>query len=109
MRGLAYDKKKQYREAAAAQRRTMRHSPGVPPLRAASLARSFVLSGEQKEARRQLKEINRPSRYSSLPHYHIGMAHAALGEKDAAFRSLFESCAAHEMWASFIQVDPKMD
>jgi hypothetical protein len=37
------------------------------------------------------------------------MAYAALEEKDTAFRYLLESCAAHEMWASFIQIDPKMD
>ncbi len=109
MRGFAYDEKKQYRKAAADQRRAMRHFPGDSPLLAASLARSLALSGEQKEARRQLKEINQSSKYSSLPHYHIGMAYAALGDKDAAFRSLSESCTAHEMWASFIQVDPKMD
>jgi len=109
MRGLAYDEKKQYREAAADQRRAMRHFPGDSPLLAASLARSLALSGEQKEARRQLKEINRSSKYSSLPHYHIGMVYAALGDKDAAFHCLLESCTAHEMWVSFVQVDPKMD
>ena len=109
MRGLAYDEKKQYREAARDQRRAMRHFPGDSPLLAASLARSLALSGEQRDARRQLKEINRPSKYSSLPHYHIGMAYAALEDKDTAFRSLFMSCTTHEMWASFIQVDPKMD
>jgi hypothetical protein len=37
------------------------------------------------------------------------MAHAALGDKDAAFRYLVDSCDANEMWVSFIQVDPKMD
>lgn len=73
------------------------------------LARTLALSGDQRGARRQLNEVNQPSKYSSLPHYHIGMAHAALGNKDTAFGCLLESCSAHEMWASFIQIDPKMD
>ena len=75
----------------------------------ASLARTLALSGDQRAARRQLKEANQAAKYSSLPHYHIGMAYAALGEKDNAFRCLLESCSVHEMWASFIQIDPKMD
>ncbi len=109
MRGMAYDEKKQYRKSAADQRRAIQHYPGNSPLLVASLARSLALSGDQKSARRQLNEVNQPSKYSSLPHYHIGIAHAALGEKDVAFRYLLESCSAHEMWASFIQIDPKMD
>jgi len=109
MRGMAYDEKKQYRKSAADQRRAIQHYPGNSPLLVASLARSLALSGDQKSARRQLNEVNQPSKYSSLPHYHIGIAHAALGEKDVAFRYLLESCSAHEMWASFIQIDPKMN
>jgi TolB-like protein len=109
MRGLAYDEKKQYRRSAADQRRAIRHFPGDSPLLIASLARTLALSGDQRAARRQLKEANQASKYSSLPHYHIAMAHAALGEKDNAFRCLLESCSVHEMWASFIQIDPKMD
>src|ERR1043166_965746 len=109
MRGLAYDEKKQYREAAADQRRAIRCFPGVSPLLGASLARTLALSGDRGGARRQLREVNQPSEHHALPYYHIGMAHAALGEKDAAFRCLLESSAAHEMWASFVQVDPKMD
>jgi len=109
MRGLAYDEKKQYWRSAADQRRAIRHFPGDSPLLIASLARTLALSGDQRAARRQLKELNQLSKNSSLPHYHIGMAHAALGEKDNAFRYLLESCSAHEMWASFIQIDPKMD
>jgi serine/threonine-protein kinase len=109
MRGLAYEEKTQYRKSAADQRRAIHHFPGNSPLLMASLARTLALSGDQKGARRQLKEVHQLSKYSSLPHYHIGMAHSALGEKDTAFRCLLESCSAHEMWASFIQIDPKMD
>jgi TolB-like protein/Tfp pilus assembly protein PilF len=109
MRGLAYDEKKQYRKSAADQRRAMQHFSGDSPLLISSLARSLALSGDHKDARQQLKRINQPSKYSSLPHYHIGMAYAALGEKDTAFRFLFESCSSHEMWATFIQIDPKID
>jgi len=109
MRGLAYDEKKEYRQSAADQRRAIQHFPGDSPLLIASLARTLALSGDQKDARRLLKELSRPSKDSALPHYHIGMAYGALGEKDTAFRYLLESCAAHEMWASFIQIDPKMD
>jgi eukaryotic-like serine/threonine-protein kinase len=109
MRGLAYDEKRQYRKSAADQRRAIRHFPGDSPLLIASLARTLALSGDKKSARRQLQEVNQTSRHASLPHYHIGMAHVALGEKDTAFRCLLESCSVHEMWASFIQIDPKMD
>src|SRR5438552_8125934 len=104
MRGMARDEKAQHREAAADQRRAIRNFPGHSPLLEASLARSLALSGNLKEARRQLKPASQPSKHSSPPHYHIATAHAALEDKDAAFRSLFESCAAYEMWVSFIQI-----
>jgi predicted Zn-dependent protease len=76
MRGLAYDEKQQYGKAASDQRRAMRYFPGNLPLLAASLARSLALSGEEGDARRQLKEVNQLSKYSSLPYYHIAMSHA---------------------------------
>jgi len=112
MRGLAYDEKKQHREAAADQQRAIEHFPGDSPLLAASLARSLALSGDPGDhaaARRELEKLKQAARNSAPPHYHIGMVHAALEETATAFRCLFESCKAHEMWVSFIQVDPKMD
>jgi len=109
MRGMAHDEKGQYRQAAADQRRALRHFPGQSPLLAASLARSLALAGDHQGARRQLREANQAASHSALPHYHFAVAHAALGEKDAAFRGLLESSSAHEMWVSFVEVDPKID
>jgi TolB-like protein/Tfp pilus assembly protein PilF len=109
MRGLAHEEKGQYSQAAADQRSALRHFPGQSALLAASLARSLALSGDHKDARRRLKEANRRTSHSTLPHYHFATAYAALGDKDAAFRSFLESRASHEMWISFIKVDPKMD
>jgi len=108
MRGMARDEEGQYREAAADHRRAVRNFPGQSPLLEASLARSLALAGNIEDARRQLKQAIKPSRYSEVSHYYIATAYAALGDKDAAFRSLSESCAAHEMWVSFMHVDPKM-
>jgi len=109
MRGLAHDEKGQHRQAAADQRRALRHFPDQSPLLAASLARSLALAGDHEGARRQLKTANQAARHSALPHYHFAVAHAALGEREAAFRSLLESSSAHEMWISFVQVDPKIN
>jgi TolB-like protein/Tfp pilus assembly protein PilF len=109
MRGLAHDEKEQYRQAAADQRRALRHFPGQSPLLAASLARSLALAGDHRGARRQLKEADKAATRSPLPHYYLAVAHAALGDRNAAFRSLLESSSAHEMWVSFVEVDPKMD
>ncbi|HLJ88757.1 MAG TPA: winged helix-turn-helix domain-containing protein [Candidatus Angelobacter sp.] len=108
MRGLAYDEKKQYRQAAADQRRAQRYCPEQSSLLTASLSRSLALAGDQVGARRQLKEAKAAGR-STLAHYHFAVAHAALGDKDAAFRTLLESSSAHEMWVSFVQVDSKID
>jgi eukaryotic-like serine/threonine-protein kinase len=109
MRGLAHDEKGQYRQAAADQRRALRLCPDQSSLLLASLARTFALAGDHKGARDELKKASQAASHSCLPHYHIAVAHAALGDREAAFRTLLESSFAHEMWIAFVQVDPKID
>ena len=41
--------------------------------------------------------------------FHLATAHAALGERDAAFHCLGEACAQRGYWAALLAVDPRLD
>ena len=109
MRGQAYEQKRQNRLAVADQRRAIKNFPGKSPLLLASLARALALSGERKKASRLLKELEKHGAHRFLPAYYVGVAHAALGENNAAFRYFRQACNAQEQWVTFLKIDPKMD
>jgi TolB-like protein/Tfp pilus assembly protein PilF len=109
MRGMAYDETGQHSRAMSDYRRAMQNCPRQSLLLKACLARSLALSGNKKEAYRQVQRIDHEAGNSPIPYYHIGVAYAAVDDHNAAFRFLQQSCAAHEMWVAFVEVDPKID
>jgi TolB-like protein/Flp pilus assembly protein TadD len=104
--GSAYEQTGDYAAAARAQREAIAREGGFSPVLAASLARACALAGAREEAARLVAGLRGQSCVSL---FHLALAHAALGEPDAAFRCLGESCAQGEFWAAFLAVDPRLD
>src|SRR5204863_9973998 len=71
-----------------------------------SLARAGARSGGREEAARRIAGLGGQS---CVALFHLATAHAALGERDTAFRCLGESCAHGESWAGYLAVDPRLD
>ncbi len=109
MLALALEQKKQYKAAITEHRRAIAVFPGRSAILMASYARTCALAGDGQQARELLRGLNEKGSYPSLPMFQIGLAHAALGETDAAFRCLRESFNTGEMWIAYIKVDPRMD
>lgn len=104
---MAHEQRGEFKQAAADQAARASELPWQIPI-------AGSVSGPKprpvrRASSRQLKGAHQRARNACLRHYHFATAYAALEDKDGAFRYLFESCAAHEMWISFIQIDPKMD
>jgi len=109
MLALALEQKKQYKAAITEHRRAIAVFPGKSAILVACYARTCALAGDAKQARELLRGLHEKGSYPSLPMFQIGLAHAALGETDAAFRCLRESFNTGEMWIAYIKVDPRMD
>jgi tetratricopeptide (TPR) repeat protein len=104
--GYAFDQTGNYTAAIRAKREAIACEGGISPVLVPSLARTYALSGEREEADRLVAGLRGQSCVSL---FHLATAHAALGEHDAAFRCLGESCAQGESWAAFLAVDPRLD
>jgi Tfp pilus assembly protein PilF len=81
------------------------------PLQLCEIGHSYAAAGNQREARKALREVIEGSRRKHSPRhsYRLARIHAALGERDAAFEWLevaFEEREENLVWLS---VDPHLD
>jgi tetratricopeptide (TPR) repeat protein len=67
---------------------------------------AYALAGRMDDARKQLAEMHKSK--EEVPDHHVwfGEIHAALGEKDEAFRWLDQALAAREAWLPHVRFDP---
>jgi hypothetical protein len=72
---------------------------------ATGLGHAFGIVQDRREARRVLAELERVREDKGLFAYEIGLIHAALGEKDAAF----EWFSQRSGWIAYLHVDPRLD
>ncbi|HKE84840.1 MAG TPA: winged helix-turn-helix domain-containing protein [Vicinamibacterales bacterium] len=106
MLGLAYEQRGEYRAAAAAHRMAIAVSDGVSPVLPASLARTLALAGDRAGAEQLLAGLRTEGIVSF---FHIAAAQTALGDLDAAVRSLHEGRAQGESWIAFVRTDARFD
>lgn len=107
--GWAYRQKGMY-EAAIAEFEKARRIEDTP-LQLCEIGHSYAAAGNQREARKALREVIEGSRRKHSPRhsYRLARIHAALGERDAAFEWLevaFEEREENLVWLS---VDPHLD
>ena len=70
------------------------------------LGNAYAMAGRMEDARGQLAEMHKMK--SEVPGHHIwfGELHAALGEKEEAFRWLDQALADREAWLPHVRLDP---
>ncbi len=70
------------------------------------LGNAYAMAGRMDDARKQLAEMHKWK--GEVPGHHMwfGEIHAALGEKDEAFRWLGQALAAREAWLPHLRFDP---
>ena len=73
------------------------------------IARSTALAGDAPGARRMLAEVEEEARKRYISPYSLALVHAALGEKDAAFRELDRALAERSSWMTYLAVNPRLD
>jgi serine/threonine protein kinase/tetratricopeptide (TPR) repeat protein len=75
----------------------------------AAIAYVHALSGDVKEARRLLGELESSARTSYVPPYNLAFVHMALGETDLAFTCLRKTLDERSPFAVFLLAEPELD
>jgi TolB-like protein/Tfp pilus assembly protein PilF len=105
--GLDYLQKRRYRSAIDAfQKCSLLRGPHNA---VSSLGYAFAIMGEKEKAQNTLKELRRALKNSYTPPYAFAAIHAGLGEYDAAFECLDQSCKAHDVGLIWLKWDPQFD
>jgi serine/threonine protein kinase/TolB-like protein/tetratricopeptide (TPR) repeat protein len=79
---------------------------GDSPDEPAMLACAYAMSGNKKEARKILAELNERSRRQYIAPTSIAFVHIALGEKDEAFAILDRALVEHDTLLTLLNVEP---
>jgi TolB-like protein/Tfp pilus assembly protein PilF len=105
--GLDYLQKRRYRSAIDAfQKCRLLRGPHNA---VSCLGYTFAMMGEKEKAQHHMKELRRGLKSSYIPPYAFASIHAALGELDAAFECLDQSCKAHDVGLIWLKWDPQFD
>jgi tetratricopeptide (TPR) repeat protein len=73
------------------------------------LCHGLVRNGKIEEARRVLEEIKALAASGYVKPYFLGMAHAAVGERDAAFANFEKAFAENDPWMLWLGTEPMLD
>jgi tetratricopeptide (TPR) repeat protein len=106
--GWAYTDTGRYDEAIASWQLAIRLLGGLPTATAA-LARTFALAGRRADALGILGDLGAVASQRYVSPYHVGAAHAALGQHSEAIASLERAWEHRNNWLAFVRVDPGMD
>jgi eukaryotic-like serine/threonine-protein kinase len=82
---------------------------GNDPPRLASLGCAYALSGRKLQAQKVVAQLNEASKIHYVPPYFLGVLHAALADKNEAFKWLEKSYEQHDVYLVRLKVDPMMD
>jgi eukaryotic-like serine/threonine-protein kinase len=105
--GWAYLCKGDYRESAAALRRSNDLNPD--PWAKALLVQALVRAGERAEAAKLLDELRADARRRYIDLYILAIGEAAIGNRDAAYAQLERTMLDRGGYAPSIGIDPTLD
>ncbi len=106
--GSAYEQKGMFPEAIAEFQKAVDGSNRVQ-LAVTSLAHAFALAGKRAEAEKLLAELRERSGSEYVSSYLIAEIYVALGEKEAAFKSLDKAYDERSIDLVLVKVDPRLD
>jgi len=106
--GLAYEQLGKHEEAIAAFQRALAGSGGNP-VALAALTHAYAVAGRSREATKKLSELRQLSKTAYVPPYWMALAHAGLGEDQAAFEWLERAHGEHDVWLVWLKREPRFD
>jgi len=105
---MAHEKRGDYAKAITDLQAAVKRTPENPwPL--GEVARFYVLTGKQSEARKVLAGLEKQWEQKHVGAYNIAEVYAALDDKDRAFEWLDRAFDDRTYWISSLKVDPSMD
>jgi hypothetical protein len=75
----------------------------------AHLAYAYAVAGHRADGKRVIETLVASDRSRYLPPFHIALAYAGLGDKDAAFRWLERAYNEHASFMDGVKVTPGFD
>jgi TolB-like protein len=106
--GFIQELRKDFDESAAAFQRAIHLSPQTPRMHAA-LARTYALSGKQKQAMSILHKLEGLAHNRYVSPFEFAAIHFALGQVDPGFKWLTKACQDRSFELISIKVDPRFD
>lgn len=106
--GWAYERLGRPKEAIKSLQEAVRCSSNSPVM-LAGLGHAFGIVQDRREAHLVLAELERVREDKGLFAYEIGLIHAALAEKDAAFDWFSRAVRERSGWIAYLHVDPRLD
>jgi tetratricopeptide (TPR) repeat protein len=82
--------------------------PEPTPLASAWLAHGLAITGRLEEARAIVNKLTSATK-TYVPPYHLALAHAGLGDRDAAFAALVKAASERDPAFTTLGVDPRFE
>jgi tetratricopeptide (TPR) repeat protein len=82
---------------------------GNDPQQRTLIARALAAGGDVSQARRMLAGIEQEADTRYISPYSLAVVHAALGDRDDAFRELDRAVAERSSWLVYLAVNPRLD
>ena len=95
-------------EAISALREAARCSANNPAM-LAGFGHGLAAAQNRREALRVIGELRQLRGRKGIFAYEIGIIHAALGDRDAAFEWLTRAVHERSGWGAYLRVDPRLD
>lgn len=106
--GLAYEQQGAYPDAIAVFQNCVKLT-GERASMLALLGHAHAAAGHRNEARAILRQLAEKAKQGYVPAYPVAAIHAALGEKDEAFRWLEKAYESRDSWMDYLVLDPRLD
>jgi TolB-like protein/Flp pilus assembly protein TadD len=106
--GLVYEQQGRFEDALAAFQKAHEGSGGNPAT-LGSMGRVLALAGRSSEAAALLQQLDEIAARAYVPPYYAALVQTSLGNFDAAFACLEDSCLKHDLWLVWLKCDPRFD
>jgi TolB-like protein len=108
--GIAYERKGLYEESATELEKALNLATGArSAVILATLGHTFALAGRRSEARRLLHKLAKLTKNQYVSSFTVGLIHAAMDEKDEAFKWLEKAYQERDNWLIYLKVDSRLD
>jgi TolB-like protein/Tfp pilus assembly protein PilF len=106
--GWALERLHRTSEAISSLRQAVRCSSNSPVM-LAGLGHALAIAEDRQEALQVINELRRLRGRKGMFAYEVGMIHAGLGDRNAAFEWFARAVRERSGWIAYLSVDPRLD